>query len=177
MKDEIDRRPFLRMALMSLRIGEVYEFAALLAPRVGAGATTDFLKLIINLIIRSLPFRAEAAERTQVVKITASKFHLTPDHITLVKGQPATLQLTATDTTHGFMIRALKIDTDIKPGTMKEITVTPATVGTFKAICDHYCRLGHAAMKMMVVLGQIAAKSPAAEILAASNTKIGRAHV
>jgi cytochrome c oxidase subunit 2 len=129
------------------------------------------LGLIMNLIIHSVPFRTEAAESSQVVKITASKFHFTPDRITLVKGHPVTLQLTATDTTHGFMIRALKIDTDIKPGTVNEITVTPGTAGTFRAICDHYCGLGHAAMKMTVVVEETAAKSPAAEVFAASNMK------
>jgi hypothetical protein len=32
----------------------------------------------------------EAIQNTQVVKITASKFHFTPNQITLVKGQPVT---------------------------------------------------------------------------------------
>src|SRR5215472_10718245 len=114
--------------------------------------------LMINFIIHSVPFRTAAAESAQVVKITASKFHFTPDHITLVKGQPVTLQLTSTDATHGFMIRALKIDTDIKPGTVTEMTVTPAAAGTFRAICDHYCGLGHSGMKMTVVVEEATAK-------------------
>lgn len=88
----------------------------------------------------------------QVVKITASKFHFSPDHITLKKGQPVTLELTSTDTTHGFLIRALKIDTDIKPGRTTNMTVTPENAGTFKAICDHYCGLGHGMMKMAVTV-------------------------
>ena len=44
---------------------------------------------------------AESPESPQVVKITASKFHFTPDHIVLAKGQPVTLQLTSADRTHG----------------------------------------------------------------------------
>jgi hypothetical protein len=59
----------------------------------------------------STPNYTHSDESAQVVKITASKFHFTPDHITLVKGQPVTLQLTSTDATHGFLLRALKIDT------------------------------------------------------------------
>jgi len=124
----------------------------------------------MDLAIYSVPARTQAAESTQVVKIAASKFHFTPDHITLVKGQPVTLQLTSNDATHGFMIRALKIDTDIKPGNVTEMTVTPATAGTFKAICDHYCGLGHAGMKMTVVVEEAAAKSSAAKVASASNT-------
>ncbi len=93
----------------------------------------------------------DTAETTpQVIKITASKFHFEPDHITLHKGQPVTLQLTSLDATHGFMIRALKIDTAIKPSTVTEITVTPDTTGNYTAICDHYCGLGHGMMKLKV---------------------------
>jgi cytochrome c oxidase subunit 2 len=79
--------------------------------------------LLIGVAAYSTHTRAE--ESAQVVKITASKFHFTPDHITLVKGQPVTLQLTSTDATHGFLLRALKIDTDIKPGAVIKKTVTP----------------------------------------------------
>ena len=86
----------------------------------------------------------------ELVKITATKFHFEPDHITLHKGQPVTLQLTSADATHGFMIRAFNIDTEIKPGKVTEMTVTPASPGTFTAICDHYCGLGHGMMKLKV---------------------------
>ena len=126
--------------------------------------------LLIGMAAYSTPNNTHADESAQVVKITASKFHFTPDHITLVKGQPVTLQLSSTDRTHGFMIRALKIDTDIKPGTVTQMTVTPTTAGTFKAICDHYCGLGHSGMKMTVVVQDATAKASSEHVLAASNT-------
>jgi cytochrome c oxidase subunit II len=124
--------------------------------------------LLIGVAAYSTHTRAE--ESAQVVKITASKFHFTPDHITLVKGQPVTLQLTSTDTTHGFLLRALKIDTDIKPGSVLEKTVTPMTAGTFKAICDHYCGLGHSGMKLTVVVQDATSKASSERVLTASNT-------
>jgi cytochrome c oxidase subunit II len=124
--------------------------------------------LFIGLAAYSTHTRAE--ESAQVVKITASKFHFTPDHITLVKGQPVTLQLTSTDSTHGFLLRALKIDTDIKPRAVVEKTVTPMTAGTFKVICDHYCGLGHSGMKMTVVVQDATAKASSEHVLTASNT-------
>jgi len=134
------------------------------------------IALTMDLIVHSAPLRTEAVQSNEVVKITASKFHFTPDHLTLVKGQPVTLQLTSTDATHGFMIRALKIDTDIKPGKVTEMTVTPAIAGTFKAICDHYCGLGHSGMKMTAVVEENAAKSAAAKVSTASNTIQSKAH-
>jgi cytochrome c oxidase subunit II len=128
------------------------------------------LGLVTGLATYTVPIRARAGDSAQVVKITASKFHFTPDHITLVKGQPVTLQLTSTDRTHGFMIRALKIDTDIKPGTVTEMTVTPATAGTFQAICDHYCGVGHGGMKMTVVVDEATAKVSPEKMVSASDT-------
>jgi 3',5'-cyclic AMP phosphodiesterase CpdA len=44
MKDQIDRRSFLKIAGASLGIGVLYEFAPLLARRADAGAITDFVK-------------------------------------------------------------------------------------------------------------------------------------
>jgi cytochrome c oxidase subunit II len=126
--------------------------------------------LLIGMTAYSTPNNTHADESARVVKITASKFHFTPDHITLVKGQPVTLQLTSTDKTHGFLIRALKIDTDIKPETVTQMTVTPTTAGTFKAICDHYCGLGHSGMKMTVVVQDATAKASSEHVLTASNT-------
>ena len=128
------------------------------------------LGLVMGLAAYTTVIPSDAGEGAQVVKITASKFHFTPDHITLVKGQPVMLQLTSTDKTHGFLIRALKIDTDIKPGTVTQIMVTPQTAGTFKAICDHYCGLGHSGMKMTVVVQEAMAKVLPEHLLTASNT-------
>src|SRR5689334_9251700 len=106
------------------------------------------LGFVMGLAMHMPATCALAGETAQPIKITATKFRFTPDHITLVTGQPATLQITSTDVTHGFMARALKIDTDIKPGKVTEISVTPETAGSFKVICDHYCGLGHSGMKM-----------------------------
>jgi cytochrome c oxidase subunit 2 len=95
------------------------------------------------------PIQLERAGR--VVKITARRFHFTPNRITLIEGQPVTLELISDDVTHGLMIRSLKIDTDIKSGELTDITVTPGVAGTFKAICDQYCSFGHGDMRMTVV--------------------------
>ena len=112
---------------------------------------------VFAVLLGAAAFRAISAQANlepQVLKITATKFHFEPDHITLHKGQPVTLQLTSTDATHGFMIRPLKIDTDIKPGKVTAVTVTPDTPGTFTAICDHYCGLGHGMMKLKIDIEQ-----------------------
>ncbi|MGA2409101.1 MAG: cupredoxin domain-containing protein [Candidatus Binataceae bacterium] len=111
-----------------------------------------------------------------VVRITASEFHFTPDHITLTKGQPVTLEFTSSDTTHGFMLRALNVDTDIKPGKVIDITVTPVAAGTFRAICDHYCGVGHNGMKMTVVIKEPAVANAAPNLVTASAARPPRSN-
>ena len=49
--------------------------------------------------------------------------------VTLKKGQPVILRLTSTDRIHGFISRALKVDTDITPGKATDIAITPAADG------------------------------------------------
>ncbi len=113
--------------------------------------TREFLiALVLTGLSCASAVPARANDNTQVIKITASKYHFTPDHVTLVKGQPVRLELTSMDATHGFMLRALKIDATVKRGATTSLTLTPRTAGMFKAICDHYCGLGHGEMKMTV---------------------------
>ena len=108
--------------------------------------------LMTGLATFAAPVRSRASESPQVVRITASKFHFTPDRITLAKGQPVILQLTSTDRTHGFMVKPLGIDTDIDPGKTTAIAIRPEKAGTYTTICDHYCGLGHNSMKMTIVV-------------------------
>jgi heme/copper-type cytochrome/quinol oxidase subunit 2 len=49
------------------------------------------------------------------------------------------------------------------------MTVTPATAGTFKSICDHYCGIGHGGMKMTVVVEETTAKASSEKIASASD--------
>ena len=95
---------------------------------------------------------ANAAVEPKVIEISAKKYEFSPSQVTLKKGEPVILRLTSTDRIHGFMSRALKVDTDITPGKTTDIAVTPSTDGTFTVICDHYCGTGHGNMKMKVTV-------------------------
>ena len=114
----------------------------------------------VNLVaLGALTAHARIEQPPRVIKITAGKYHFTPDRISLLKGQPVTIELISNDVTHGFMLRALKIDTDIRAGKTTDIAVIPAVAGTFTAICDHYCGFGHGGMKMTVVVEEPAANA------------------
>jgi cytochrome c oxidase subunit 2 len=85
-----------------------------------------------------------------VIEITAKRFEFSPKEITLKKGEPVTLRLKSEDVTHGFFVRPLKIDSDIPAGKSVDVAVTPAAVGKFTTICDHFCGTNHGNMKMTI---------------------------
>ena len=116
----------------------------MLISTIAAGAVT--------IGARYYPRATARAGTPQVIAISARKFEFSPSEVTLKKGVPVTLQFTSLDRTHGFLVKALGIDTDIPAGKTLAVTVTPGQSGTFPAICDHYCGAGHGGMKMTVVV-------------------------
>ncbi len=92
------------------------------------------------------------AAAPRVVEIVAKRFEFTPKEVTLRKGETVTLRFRSEDVTHGFLVRPLGLDLDIRPGKATDVTVTPADAGTFTAICDHFCGAGHGNMKMTIVV-------------------------
>ena len=96
--------------------------------------------------------RAYAAQEPRVIEIKAKKFAFSPSDITLKKGEPVILRLSTEDRTHGFLLKPLKIDTDITPAKATDIAVTPTASGQYVVICDHYCGTGHGNMHMKVTV-------------------------
>jgi cytochrome c oxidase subunit 2 len=93
-----------------------------------------------------------AQDEPRVIVIIAKRFEFSPSQITLAKGETVKLQIKSEDVTHGLFVRPLGIDTEIVPGRVTELTVTPETAGTYRAICDHFCGAGHGGMKMTIVV-------------------------
>ncbi|HEY8624346.1 MAG TPA: cupredoxin domain-containing protein [Casimicrobiaceae bacterium] len=108
--------------------------------------------LLAGLSTMILLFHREAAADTRVIAIKAHRFEFTPDAITLKKGETVTLQLTSDDLMHGFLVKPLKIETDIVPGKVTELIITPQKTGTFRVNCDHYCGAGHGDMHMTLTV-------------------------
>ena len=106
----------------------------------------------IFALVSSGPLTAKADEEPRVIDITAKRFTFIPDQITIKKGETVKLELKSEDVTHGFFMRALKIDELIEPGKTTEVTLTPQTAGTYTTICDHFCGVNHGSMKMTIVV-------------------------
>jgi len=110
------------------------------------------MKKVIILIPLLALFAVAQSGTPRVVEISAKKFEYAPNVVTLKKGQPVTLRVTALDRPHGLLVPAFHLDLDATPGTPAEATFTPAEAGKFDAICDHYCGSGHGNMKMSFVV-------------------------
>jgi cytochrome c oxidase subunit 2 len=111
------------------------------------------LALVAGLLAVTSP-PARAQDEPRVIVITAKRFEFSPNLITLARGETVKLQIKSEDVTHGLFLRPLGIDAEIVPGRVTELTVTPETAGTFRAICDHFCGAGHGGMKMTIIVGE-----------------------
>ena len=92
------------------------------------------------------------APAPRVVDISAKRFEFTPKEVHLRAGEPVTIRLTATDRAHGLLLKDLGIDLDAATDKPDSVTVTPKRPGTYDAICDHYCGMGHGGMRMTFVI-------------------------
>jgi len=108
--------------------------------------------LLIATFALTPSVRVRAGAQPRVINITAKRFGFTPNIVTLKKGETVKLRLTSEDVTHGFFMKALKLDELIVPGQPTEITLTPQQEGRFTTICDHFCGAGHGNMSMTIVV-------------------------
>jgi len=86
----------------------------------------------------------------QTISITAQRFSFSPDEITVKKGQEMTLLIESKDVSHGLLIEALGVRTEIKQGHSVEVKFTPHEAGDFEGKCAHFCGKGHGTMKLTV---------------------------
>jgi cytochrome c oxidase subunit II len=128
--------------------GKVFTAAVLLGTAGAIALSISMPGSRIPALVRG----ANAATQPRVIEITAKRYQFLPSEIRLKKDEPVILRLSTEDRTHGFLLKPLKIDTDITPGKPTDVAVTPRSTGQYTVICDHYCGTGHGNMKMKVVV-------------------------
>jgi len=94
---------------------------------------------------------AQTSPETQIkhaklIKVSAHRFAFEPKNITLKKGETVDLELTSTDVLMGFSVPEMKARSDIPPGQVTHLTLTPDKLGTFAFKCSNFCGIGHWAM-------------------------------
>jgi len=97
------------------------------------------------VITVSFGFRCGSPTTVQerVIKITARKFDFSPAEITVKKGEVVVLEITSSDRVHGFNLPDFKLSSEIKPGEVTRLRLTPGKPGQFVFSCNVFCGSGH----------------------------------
>jgi cytochrome c oxidase subunit 2 len=95
---------------------------------------------------------AKAISTPRVIKIASRKFAFVPDTIHLEQGETVVLELTAEDVVMGFNAPALNVRSDMLPGMVKQLQITPEKAGRFDFYCDVFCGSGHEDMTGVIVV-------------------------
>ena len=118
--------------------------------------TNSKTKLIIALITVlttvGLVAKGQSGDASTAVKMMAKKYDFTPDTITVKRGDPVKLVITALDHDHGFKIEAFHINRKLPKGEPVSVEFTADQTGTFPFECSQFCGLGHKKMKGKLVV-------------------------
>jgi cytochrome c oxidase subunit 2 len=106
-----------------------------------------FIGAVASLILLPLwnqTIRAQSNPQQPLqINIKARRFEFDPHTITLQKGQPAKLIITAEDVGHGFAIDDFNINVKIEARETKVVEFTPDHAGRFRIHCTVYCGEDH----------------------------------
>ncbi len=100
---------------------------------MGAGATALGLSAL----------RLAHAQTVRQIEIVAQRFQFVPAVMELKVGEPVLLLIHSLDYIHGFNVPDLGIRTDLLPGLVTPVRMTPLQVGRLDFLCDNFCGDGH----------------------------------
>ena len=86
------------------------------------------------------------AQAPREIEIVAQRFKFTPAEIPLKAGEPVVLLLRSLDFAHGFFVPDLDLRTDLMPGRVTRLALTPKNPGRLAFLCDNFCGDGHEGM-------------------------------
>lgn len=89
---------------------------------------------------------AARAQAPREIEITAQRFRFTPSVIAVKAGEPLVLLIRSLDFAHGFFVPDLNLRTDLMPGRVTRLALTPTAPGELAFLCDNFCGDGHEGM-------------------------------
>ncbi|HJW11405.1 MAG TPA: cupredoxin domain-containing protein [Albitalea sp.] len=104
------------------------------------------------IALSSVVMLAAAKPKRRVIKIVAKKFEFVPGEIRVKQGETVTLQFTAPEVPMGFNLADFNLRTDIMPGKVASLDLTPDKTGTFTFLCDVFCGSGHEDMSGTLIV-------------------------
>ena len=91
-------------------------------------------------------WRAAHAQSAREIEVVAQRFKFTPSVIELKLNQPVLLLIRSLDFIHGFHVPDMGIRSDLLPGMVTPIRLTPTQPGRMDFLCDNFCGDGHEEM-------------------------------
>ena len=82
------------------------------------------------------------------IEVHAKRFGFQPSEITVKKGEPVILVLTAEDVSHGLRFRQLNVELKAPKGGSGQTQFTPEMTGDFIGRCSVFCGSGHGSMTL-----------------------------
>jgi len=107
------------------------------------------LLLALPLVVALVP---EAAHSTRTIDITLSRYAFSPDTIEVRLGERVRLNVASIDVTHGFQVKALRLNALIPEGKPVTVELTPREAGTFEIKCSEYCGRDHGRMRARLIV-------------------------
>ena len=80
-------------------------------------------------------------------RLTAKKYHFTPDQITVKHGIVVILVVNSDDVTHGIQVLGADVKQDVVPGIPTMVQFYAKEPGRGRFYCSHVCGLGHLFMR------------------------------
>ena len=80
-------------------------------------------------------------------RITASRYHFTPDQITVHHGTVVILVVNSEDVTHGIHVHGTDVSKDVVPGISTIVQFYAKEPGRGGFSCSDFCGLGHLFMR------------------------------
>ncbi len=96
--------------------------------------------------------RQTTGPEPQVVSMTAKKYEFSPSTVTVERGKPVRLEITAVDDTHGIEIKEFRVKVRLEKGKATVVEFTPDRTGEFPFKCSVLCGFGHGKMKGTLVV-------------------------
>jgi cytochrome c oxidase subunit 2 len=91
-------------------------------------------------------------KHAKLIKVSARRFVFSPSTIKLKKGETVDFELKTEDVLMGFSVPDFNVRSDIPPGQVMHLTMTPDKTGTFTFLCDIFCGSGHEGMSGTIVV-------------------------
>jgi len=94
-------------------------------------------------LIAGITAYVTANPKGPVVRLSVKRFEYSPNEIVLKKGVAVVIELESRDVVHGFNVPDLGVRTDVIPGKIARLQLTPQKSGRFTFHCDIFCGTGH----------------------------------